>query len=349
MTVYSFSRLDMFEKCPRRHYFKYVESLPEPPSYAAEFGKAVHAVIAGVINKQGMPLELAKALVASSPLLTDDDVAEIEKMAGCFLASFNPQGEVLTEHKLVVDLGDGQSLLGYADLIEVGDGKITITDFKTGRTPYDALDTRQLPLYAWMAQQEFGASQVEVQLWWLREPPKRAVRKAVADDSVQQDAVGWALEMIGLIEEAEQLPGWAGFPEKPGTGCSYCPYVANCLQLAVPEGEGSAPDVAGLVLRLESLIDSLKELLKGEVEKNGPIEVGGEVFDFHPRSVWDYDVRAVVSYLDSIGEDPYEYLSVDGRKLKKLLSGDAGDVIRSLGKENVSKYFTHKAAEKGAA
>jgi CRISPR/Cas system-associated exonuclease Cas4 (RecB family) len=346
MQVFSFSALDMFEKCPRRYYFRYVAGIPEPPSYAAEFGKAVHAVIAGVINTKGAASDLARQAVKKSPLLTEEDAAEVLKLAGRFLGQFRPCGQLYTEYKLLVDLGDGQAFLGYADLIEETDDGLTIVDFKTGRTPCDVFDTKQLALYAWMAAQEFGVSDVKVQLWWLRE--RKPVREGIATPEIQQDAFGWALNTIGMIQGACELPGWAGFPEMPGTGCAFCPYAANCLQVAVPEGNGTAPEIAGIILRLEALTEQLKERLKQEVEKNGPVEVGGEVFAFHDRATWEFDVRGVVDFLQSLGLDPYDYLNVDGRKLKRLLAGETGEALRSLGTEKITKYFTHKKAGSGA-
>jgi CRISPR/Cas system-associated exonuclease Cas4 (RecB family) len=50
MNIFSFSRLNLYETCPRRFYLKYVEGMEEPPTEAAELGKAVHRYIELVLH-----------------------------------------------------------------------------------------------------------------------------------------------------------------------------------------------------------------------------------------------------------------------------------------------------------
>ncbi|NLH00266.1 MAG: PD-(D/E)XK nuclease family protein [Chloroflexi bacterium] len=323
--------------------------MAEPPSYEAEFGNLVHTVIAYCLqNADIKPETISQQLVLANPLLVESDAEEAVKLSKRFLKGYCPEGDIYIEQELSAVLRSSHhshhqhQLKGYADLIEVVNGEIAITDFKTGRSPYKVLDNKQLSLYAWMAAQQFGAVSVTGRLIWLRSTSKERFQEEIIAENIQQEAEAWAVDIINQIEAAAKLPGWAGFPERPGSWCSYCPHTANCLTLPIPNNN---PEEIGMwILRLEALVADLKEKLKTHVEIDGPLTVADEVFDFHPRSSWDWDIRGLAALLDQMGLDPYNYLSADGRKLKKFLDGTYGNLFRQVGKEKISKYFTHKKA-----
>lgn len=346
MANYSFSRLDLFERCPRWYYYRYRENIPEPPSYEADFGKLVHSVIAQHLKDRSVKLEeAANQLVLASPLLGEKDAKETVKLARGFVTGYFPpeDGAIYVEHKLNATLSSGAHLIGRADLIEAANDEITITDFKTGRTTYKPLDTKQLPLYAWLVSKQFRTGSVTGRLVWLRSSKERFLEEIITK-TAQEEAAMWAEATISKIEQASQLPGWAGFSEKPGSWCSSCPHTVKCLTLAVPN---DPTEIGALVLRLEAITTDLKEKLKAYVEANGPISVGDEVFDFHPRSSWDWDIMGLKALLSEIGLDPYKYFNADARKLKRFLDDDNkySHLFRQVGKENVTKYFTHKKAQ----
>jgi putative RecB family exonuclease len=340
---YSFSRMSLFEHCPRRYYHRYIEGIPEPPSSDAEFGKLVHATIAESIkakkeNRGSKPEDIASATALGYPLLSDKEIKEAVSLSKRFLNGYRPDENVLVEHKLTANLGKGRSLIGYADLIEFEEDHIVITDFKLGHSPHNVLETKQLPLYAWMASQQFGINSIVVRLIWLRNR-RQFLSEESTDERLQQDALGWATNTIRLIEAAEQLPGWAGFREQPGSYCAHCTYGAQCLTLSVPDDPAS---LGSLILRLENFVAELKDKLKTHVEANGPLVVNDEVFDFHARISREWDVLGLVALLDKLKLDPYNYLSADTRKLKKLLEGKYADMFRSVSKEKETRYFMHK-------
>src|SRR5690554_2038433 len=62
MNTFSFSRLNLYETCPKKFYYRYVLKLPEPQTKPLALGKAVHKAIELLIKgesfeeaiKQGM-------------------------------------------------------------------------------------------------------------------------------------------------------------------------------------------------------------------------------------------------------------------------------------------------------
>ncbi len=348
--TYSYSKLNLFKSCPRRYYHRYIEHIPEPPSSDAEFGKLVHSILAETIkSRKGhtdkKPEEVAAAIALGYPLLGEKEIKQAVNLARRFLNGYLYKENVLVEHKLTADLGNGRSIIGYADLIEFEDDHITITDFKLGHSPYNVLETKQLPLYAWMAAQQFGTNNIVVRLVWLRNRQK-FLSIENTDKALQQDAEAWSTDIIRNIEAAEQLPGWAGFTEQPGSQCAHCPYGANCLTLNKPEDPVA---IGSLILKLESFISDLKDKLKTHVETNGPVTINDEVFDFHERITRTWDAHGLACLLDQLKLDPFRYLSGDTRKLKKFLDGKHADMFRDVCQEKTSKYFTHKKIDNDTA
>lgn len=337
METFSFTRLTTYQTCPRRYFYRYVQKLPEPPAKPLEFGKALHAVLSGVILNQGDVPELTRRAVEASELLDESDGMEIEKMAGWFQKKFSPVGPVRSEHKLTRELLPEVEIIGYADLIEDG-FPATITDFKTQWDRYEPVDTMQLPLYAWMAAPELGP-EIEARLWFVRYF-KDPMRRALIGPEEQERAVAWARGLVREIAEASELPGWAGFPERPGKPCGSCGYADRCLGVEVPE---DVQEMAGLALRLERVLDQVKLPVKDYVSVLGPVEVNGEFFGLYPKSSWRFgDIAAFFRILAKAGADPWDYIEVNPWKLKKLLSGPLGPALRAIGDEKQSSYFSHR-------
>lgn len=346
--VFSFSRLQKFRMCPRAYYFRYEEGLEEPPSKAAEFGKAVHDVIAGVLRGAGSVADLAAGAVAGTSWLADEDVGAVVKLAGRFLDKFVPLagGELLVEEKFEANL-NGTSLQGYLDLVEVYPQRVVVTDFKTDWQRYGPADTQQLPLYGVLASTRYPGRPVSLRLWFLRYV-REAVREVLLTDQMRQAASAWVRETVEGIRRAAALPGWAGFPENPGSGCTYCGYADRCLGFVLPMGcrdAGEAQELAGYALRLERSLEEAKRLLKDYVRANGPVEVGGQFFGFYPKSSWRFaDLPAFVAMLQNAGHNPWDYLRISGWDLRKLLYSPLGPALRALGEEKVEQYFAHRDA-----
>lgn len=337
METFSFTRLTTYQTCPRRYFYRYVREVPEPPAKPLEFGKGLHTVLSGIILGTGQIDDLVKGVVAASELLDAADGDEIKKMAGWFQKRFKPAGPVRSECKLTRELEPGVEMIGYADLVEERFPSC-ITDFKTQWDRYEPTDTKQLPLYAWMAAPELGP-EIEARLWFTRYF-KDPVRQALIGPEEQERAAEWARGLVHEIMEASDLPGWAGFPERPGKPCGACGYADRCLEVEVPE---DVREMAGLALRLERILEQVKTVVKDHVSAIGPVEVGGEYFGLYPKSSWKFrDIGAFFRIVSSAGEDPWEYVEVNPWKLKKLLGGPLGRALKAMGEEKQSSYFSHR-------
>ena len=174
----SYSSLTMYESCPRRYAFRYVEHLPGhvPPGRFA-FGSAVHRAFEVYVRErirahaeggQGPGLETLRDAcdeVLDRAGLEPSELARLHAAAEPVLERFVAREATLGTMPVAVELGFGVDValpddagsirfVGYLDRVDrASDGSTVICDYKTGRTRSQAeVDTdRQLTAYAYAA------------------------------------------------------------------------------------------------------------------------------------------------------------------------------------------------------
>jgi hypothetical protein len=344
----SFSRLERFASCPYAFYLRYLAGLAEPPNRNLERGKLAHELIKAGLGGRD-PQQEAALLASRYTTLEEKDVTDAVDMACRFLTSHRPAEGYRAEYT-IEDAIDGVPFVLVLDLVEPdGDGGITITDFKTDWQPYSPTEKMQLPLYAYFAARHFQAKKVRMRLWFLRYK-RNPAREEQATPGIIRAALAWVRDQVGRVREAEELPGAAGFPPVPGSACEICGYAYSlrCLEetLAAGQFDGDPAFLAALAVRLERALEDIKEKMKAHIRATGqPIEVGGQYYDFYPKSTWEFpDVQRFADVLSGAGEDPWRYLKVDGWELKRLFKKKPAlePVVKSIGEEKADTYFSRR-------
>ncbi|WP_231968013.1 PD-(D/E)XK nuclease family protein [Thermanaeromonas toyohensis] len=343
--MYSYTALECFQACPRRFYYRYVERIPEPPSEAVEFGSAVHAAVAAGLSGRD-PEEAVRQMPLK--VVIGEKLEEAIDLAMRFLRRYSPRGVYLVEEK-VKGVIAGEEFVGRLDLVETGDttGIITITDFKTDWDKYMPTEKMQLPLYAYLflSMMNEKPRPVQARLWFLRHAREPVAEETLTPEHMSR-AVQWAEGIIKEIRDALELPGWMGFDPVPGSWCKTCGYSFNCLDIAEPQ---DIVEAGALALRLERALDVLKTRLKEHVSEHGPLQVSDQYWGDYSYSIWKFpDIQAFMELLAGAGEDPWDYIEVNGSKLKKLLKGPLGERIRQIGEEKPRHYFTHREKPPGS-
>ncbi|MBR4682395.1 MAG: PD-(D/E)XK nuclease family protein [Elusimicrobiaceae bacterium] len=149
---FSYSKMGMYKECPQKYKFRYVHMLPEKPKYYFAFGSAMHAVMEFIYNPQKTVFPtLAEALqffdtTWNKTTFEQKGYASVEKELEGYaegrriLESYYEQNELSFTHPLSVETKstleiDGLNLISILDRMDyLGDGKIKILDYKTGKT-----------------------------------------------------------------------------------------------------------------------------------------------------------------------------------------------------------------------
>lgn len=236
MEKFSFSRLQLYETCPKRFYYKYIKKLPDDTnSKPLALGTAVHKALELIVNgtdfneaiKQGyiecdfhpeVTLEEIQELVGKAPLQKLRGQTEVYFC----LPLFNYQGSPM--------------LQGYIDLV-CGN---TIVDFKTNRKMYGVGDNHQIALYSWALAQKEGYGQVLGSLMFLR---FRKESSSVFGEARINEALEWARGLVNEIRFKLDVIEFAPdkqnevFPYQASSACEHCPFVLECYKENKYKGE----------------------------------------------------------------------------------------------------------------
>lgn len=226
--LFSFSRLKMFEECPFRFFKKYIEGYEEPTTLPLALGKAVHKAIEDKIKGLDHHIAIQNGYVESGfhSQLTYDEISDLVNRARL------PKEPVQTEMYFELPLENTENapkIRGYIDVI--GEGGKFITDWKTNRKMYRVTENHQVGIYAWVANQIYGATNVVGTLYFLRYRKASTHIYSLMD---MENARIWALNLAKTIrakvelyemipQDVEQI-----FPSQPGANCKHCPFVKEC-------------------------------------------------------------------------------------------------------------------------
>ncbi len=249
--IFSHSRIECFEKCPRCFKYKYIKKVPELFDTVERFmGSRVHEALEGLyasVKAGGLP-PLNEVLGSYNRLwernFTDDVVVNGEgKTHADYMIvgercisdyytrhePFNQADIISCEMRINADLlGDGNyKLVGFIDRVDRrGDGCLEIHDYKTGkRVPsQNKVDSdRQLAIYEIGLRQKFNNLE-DVEYVWHYLAHDRMLRSKNTPDELETQKNG-IIKSIHQIEECI-VEDW--FPPKKTPRCAWCEYKSIC-------------------------------------------------------------------------------------------------------------------------
>lgn len=228
MELFSFSRLSLFDTCPRRFALKYVQGFVDPPGQPAILGKTVHKAIQLCLNGRWLEDAIVTAYLDEADETVDKTTVEEMVKTALSYPSFEVQGA--TEQHFVMQLADKVKVQGYIDFR--ADGIIpTLVDWKTGHKYYQVRDTWQLPLYAAAVMEQMKLNEVKCVLAFLR---FKRTPYAIIGQKEASEAKAWAIhtaqEIQRRLELLTVLDPREAFPAKPSPECGNCPWSLFCLR-----------------------------------------------------------------------------------------------------------------------
>jgi putative RecB family exonuclease len=243
-TSLSPSRVESFTSCAMLFRFVSIEKIDDPPSIPTTRGSLVHRALQLAYTHPPHDRDAAlfeacldqaiadyRQLPDFTRLGLDDDqasqfVAECRALVGNYLRMENPASihPIGLELELSTTI-DGLTLRGVIDRLELRDGELVVTDYKTGRAPSVNWELRSLSgvrFYALLCKQVFGRLPAAVRLLYLSSgeiieaaPSEQAVRFVASKTA----AVWRAVERACLTGE---------FKPHPTSLCDLCQFRPWC-------------------------------------------------------------------------------------------------------------------------
>jgi len=355
---YSFSRLDLYERCPWAYKTVYLDCIPRAKNEARETGQLLHSLVAEYLNRliaTGQPTDWDWARGATPKEALADVMEMWERFYGTFAlpeglespgvenclafdASWQPCEFFSDEayFRMVIDFHFRQESLGV------------IVDWKTNReVPQTVAKDLQLRTYGWGMKKALyhEIQEVLLRLHFLRYGKEREIMLESQDLTDVPDELEARISTI----EADKNYG-----PTPGSFCGLCGVTAHCpvmsqalapIEVMAPATREEAEKAASLLLTLQKMEKELAARLKDWVKVNGPVEVGDLIFGPNEVVSYDFNPKLVTSTLLEAGlmrEEVWQLLSVTKTILEKGLKKlKRQDLI-----ENVLSSATKRISEK---
>lgn len=238
------SKVSSFTSCALSFRFSAIDRLPEPPSVAATRGSLVHLALELLFDRDPADRTLDHALIdlgrAVDQMADDPDlvgleldpdahrtfVDEAEQLVRRYFTIEDPSTvhAVGLELKLEAEVG-GTRIRGIIDRLDLVDGELVVTDYKTGRSPGVAHQQGRLSgvaFYALLCQEVFGVLPARVQLLYLGDG------MSIVTEPSEQSIRALRAKVGALWQAIERACEREDFRPKPGPLCTWCSFQAYC-------------------------------------------------------------------------------------------------------------------------
>lgn len=361
MQQYSYSRLDLYDRCPWAYKLTHLDQIPREENPPQKLGKELHQKIEAYLSRlisrkyptdwtwaaqqpaSAEAQEVWERFYGRFTLPAAMEAPGVERKLA-FTRTWEPCDFLAPEafFRLVVDFHYRQNSLAV------------ITDWKSGWVLPDSVeDSLQLRIYGWAICKAVyqDIQEVLLRLHFLRFGRDLEVLLTPADlQSVPQE-----IEARIAVIEADQT-----FAPRPGSFCDWCGLTAYCpvmAQALVPREivaiatREQAQQAAELLLALREMDKFLTTRLKDWVQAHGPIPLGDLVFGPSESVTYSLDSQEVVQKLLAAGlerQSIWPLLSVSKstleRALKKLKRRDLLKQILVQAPQKVADRFDFRKA-----
>lgn len=243
---FSYSRYDVYDRCPRRYEYAHVLNVPTRPDSSASFGSTVHRTLKDFYSLLMKSKEGLDGIVSSPSLdellslyeknwvssgYSSKRHESIQKSKGAEIMK-NYFEKVYSEKEQPFKLEESFSAIvgdvvftGTIDRIDTvsnsnGVHEVCIVDYKTGKDKNKSDINRdlQLPLYAFFAEEKLGLKVVGAKYIFV-----------VSGNTIDVDVSEERMEVArnSVLDAVEKIRD-GKFAPTPGFGCNYCDYRSVC-------------------------------------------------------------------------------------------------------------------------
>ena len=335
MGGYSFSKIDMFMRCPSAYKMRYIDNITVPPNRYMLIGKAAHEAVAEYMEylrdtEQLKDLKewekIKKRYYAENPWFADD-LKEILDSANDLILP----PEVCPEIEFSIRIDENGEILdndnrdyffiGVVDLAYMKDNKIVIIDWKTSRTD-QYTNPNQIKVYAWLMSHLYPEVQSYIVSFHYLRTGKEQKEEITAHEI--REFEDWIKGVIARIESETK------FKANPGDGCSLCDYILYCPVLRYSleqkviktETEEDVKRAAKMLWVMEQACEKLRYDLKKWVEIHGDIHFDNISLGYSSHQKVEFSTKQkmeLAQYLLKHGlteEEMWEVFSVSKTSVK---------------------------------
>ncbi|MCR5505161.1 MAG: PD-(D/E)XK nuclease family protein [Elusimicrobiaceae bacterium] len=288
---YSQSKMGLYRECPLKYKFRYILKIPEKPKYFFSFGTILHSVMEYLYSAPQFPpideaLQFYKQKWSEQTWQEKGYASAVKEQEGFlegqeiikkyyqkhFADNLHP---LSTEMKVYADI-DGLTVMGIVDRIDyLGDGKIAILDYKTGKTLkrepdqlmfYQKLLENSPKLLPLVQARDIQIQKISIEKMLFYHLPT-LTEDAFKPVSADELNAFWK----GAVKTAENILAQKFEPTPSEQACKWCDYRGSCpvwnlTQAEPPKAEPQKETLTEKIDRLGKLSDEGRAL-KAEIIK----------------------------------------------------------------------------------
>jgi RecB family exonuclease len=361
----SHSSLSMYQECPQKYKFKYIDALPEKPRHFFSFGQSVHLALEFFYGVKALPAPTLKEVLGH---YKEQWVSRGYKDQAQEQKYFEDGKVILSEfHKKHIDSYhipffveysfnisvDGVPVTGKIDRVDkLPDGRLAVLDYKTGKALAAGRERSdaQLTMYQLACESMLGAEVAKLSFYHLPSQTEISVERHEAPlvDALKER----------IVKTAEGVTEGSFQPKPEERKCFWCDFKPLCpifkpsAGAAPLAGEPSAlradEELAGLIDRYGELTvklgetqeqaENVKKRIMALLREKNYVRAFGKSFEIYRSGVekWEFsDKKKVLELIKKAGL--YERVLAPSAPLVHQLMSDpeldrsVKDGLRELG------------------
>lgn len=216
---FSKSRIETFDKCKLQFKLKYVDEIdiPQAVNDDTNFGSLIHKAFE-IYNPETKNLKEVVALVRQYPLDQQSYKDAIEPTLRNMMKFYEqfPHPDAKNEFEIQYK-SDDMWIYGIVDRMEEANGKVTITDYKSSKTPANYRHKFQMKLYVLIMTKttDYAAEDIRFRMYYPRPDKMEYFQYSSAEIAEFEQELRTKIELIETTTK---------FPETIGFHCKWCAF-----------------------------------------------------------------------------------------------------------------------------
>ena len=224
------SKINDYLQCPRKFRYSYINKIETEENEYFKIGGDVHQIAEDFIKlwQKDDSIDFLDTLYELESKYEDDYKDHCQNLAEFFKEKLTCEGyEVLsTEEDL---LSEKYNLSGKSDLVLEKDGKLTVIDYKTGKSSSVRDYVTELCYYKMLVEDKYPEKTVEYAAIFFT---KDGIYSELMFTDAEYSAINCSIteynSKIDLIEEVREKIEVGEFPPRRQFLCQYCDFKDHC-------------------------------------------------------------------------------------------------------------------------
>lgn len=224
------SKINAYLQCPRKFRYSYINNIETEENEYIKIGNDVHQIAEDFIKlwQKDDSIDFEKTLLELESKYEKDYRDHCQNLAEFFKGKLIDEGyEVFsTEEHL---FSEKYNFSGLADIVLEKEGKLTVVDYKTGKSKRAMDYVTELCYYKMLVEDAYPNETVEYAAIYFTKDGKYSELKFIEEEySALNCSITEYNNKIKLIEEVREKIEAGEFAPKRQYLCQYCDFKTNC-------------------------------------------------------------------------------------------------------------------------